>query len=84
MKRGSQAGHPRTSPAALVRSLQKQADRQRLLIKRAEITGGRLQFVVEALQLLMGDENFVNLLRAEGADTLPRPLAELIAERQGG
>ena len=73
----------RTSPAALVRSLQTQADRQRLLIKRAEITGGRLQFIVEAMQLLLSDENFVTLLRAEDLQTLPRPLAELIAQRQG-
>ena len=82
--RGSQGPHrARTSPAALVRSLQKQADRQRLLIKRAEITGGRLQFIVEAIQLLLSDENFVTLLRAENVQTLPRPLADLIAERRG-
>ncbi len=74
----------RMSPAALVRSLQTQADRQRLLIKRAEITGSRLQFIVEAMQLLLGDENFITLLRAENVQTLPRPLADLIAERQGG
>ena len=74
----------RTPSAALVRSLQKQADLQRLMIKRAEITGGRLQFIVEAMQQLMGDENFVTLLRAEGADTLPRSLAKLIAKRRSG
>ena len=82
--RGNQGPHrARTSPAALVRSLQNQADRQRLLIKRAEITGGRLQFIVEAMQLLLSDENFVTLLRAENVQTLPRPLAALITERRG-
>ena len=51
-----------------------QADRQCLLVKRAEIAGGRLQFIVEALQLLLRDENFVAPLRAENVETLPRPL----------
>jgi hypothetical protein len=27
---------------------------------------------------LLSDENFINLLRAEGLDTLPKPLAEKI------
>ena len=82
--RGKSPSRARPSPATLVRSLQRQADRQRLLVKRAEITGGRLQFIVEAMQLLLSDENFITLLRAENVQTLPRPLADLIAERQGG
>ena len=77
-------GRSRTSSGALVRSLQRQADRQRLMIKRAEITRSRLLFIVEALQLLVADENFVTLLRAEGVDTMPRPLARMIADRQVG
>ena len=54
------------------------------MIRRAEITRSRLLFIVEAMQLLMADENFVTLLRAEGMQTMPRPLAEQIAARQGG
>jgi ParB family chromosome partitioning protein len=35
-------------------------------------------FVVGALRDLFSDENFVNLLRAEGLDTLPKYLAERV------
>ena len=77
-------GQSRTSSGGLVRSLQQQADRQRLMIKRADLARSRLLFVVEAVQLLMAEENFVTLLRAEGVDTIPGPLAKLIAERQVG
>ena len=38
----------------------------------------RLLFVVSALQELFQDENFTNLLRAEGLDTLPKYLAERV------
>ena len=80
---GRSGTHPtRTSSAALARSLQNQAERQRLMIKRAEIASSRLRFVVEALQMLLGDEHFVTLLRAEGVHTLPAPLARLIEERR--
>ena len=77
------SGRARTSSGALARSLQNLAERQRLMIKRAEIASGRLQFVVEALRMLLTDEHFVTLLRAEGVHTLPALLARLIEERGG-
>ena len=46
-----------------------------LLIRKAGATRDRLVFVTEALRRLLADESFVNLLRAEGLDTLPRNLA---------
>ena len=69
------------SSNALVRAYQKEADRQRLMIKRAEVTQNRLLFIVEAMRTLLADENFVTLLRAEGLETMPRPLADLIVAR---
>jgi len=52
------------------------------MIKRAVLTQSRLLFVVEAMRTLLADENYSNLLRAEGLLTLPRPLAELISARE--
>jgi ParB family transcriptional regulator, chromosome partitioning protein len=63
------------SSNALVRAYREDVDRKRLLIRKAEATRNRLVFVTEALRKLLADENFVNLLRAEGLDTLPRNLA---------
>ena len=69
------------SSEALVRAYEREADRQRLMIKKAEVTQNRLLFVVEAMRQLLTDTNFVTLLRAEGLETMPRPLADLIAAR---
>ena len=59
---------------AFVRIFQQEADKQRLLVKKAEVTQTRLLFVVEALKNLRVDENFVTLLRAEKLDTMPKDL----------
>ena len=71
-------GRPRTSATELVRALNNQAQQQRLTIKRAEITAARLQLIVQGLHVLLGDEHFVTLLRAEDVRTLPALLVRLI------
>ncbi len=77
-----QAPRSRMSSEALVRAYEKEADRQRLMIKKAEVAQNRLLFVVEAMRQLLADENFVTLLRAEGLATMPRTLAELVTARE--
>jgi len=64
-----------------VHAYEKEADRQRLMIRKAEIAQNRLLFVVEAMRRLLADENFLTLLRAEGLTTMPRPLADLVTVR---
>ncbi|WFN88394.1 plasmid partitioning protein RepB C-terminal domain-containing protein [Agrobacterium pusense] len=59
---------------AMVRAYQQEADRQKVLIKKAEVTQGKLLFVVEAMRSLMSEEGFMNLLKAEGLDAVPAPL----------
>ncbi|MCZ6587956.1 MAG: chromosome partitioning protein ParB, partial [Alphaproteobacteria bacterium] len=82
IKQGApERGRTRISSQALVRAYEREADRQRLLIKKAEITQNRLLFIVEAMRTLLADENFVTLLRAEDLATMPRPLADLISAR---
>lgn len=70
---GKKLTRARTSEA-IVRIFQQEADKQRLLVKKAEVTQTRLLFVVEALKNLRADENFVTLLRAEKLDTMPKDL----------
>lgn len=73
---------PLTSDA-LVRAYRQEADRQKLMIKKAEITQGRLLFVVEAFRALRDDENFLTLLRAEGLETMPSYLEHSLDTRPG-
>jgi ParB family chromosome partitioning protein len=70
---GRKLARAKTSEA-FVRIFQQEAGRQRLLVKKAEVTQTRLLFVVEALKKLRADQNFVTLLRAEKLDTMPRDL----------
>lgn len=70
------AGDVTTS--SLVRTYQKEVERQKAMVRKATFAQQRLLFTVSALKELFADENFVNLLRAEGLDTLPKYLAERV------
>jgi len=69
---------PPASSYSLVRTYQKEVDRQRKMVLKAEHAHQRLLLVVEGLKTLFADEHFVNLLRAEQLDSLPKYLAEKI------
>lgn len=63
---------------SLIRSYQRETERQKLLIKRASLARSRLLFVTNAMRRLLADEHFVTLLRAEGLNSIPQALAERI------
>ncbi len=66
------------STSSLVRTYQREVERQKMTVKKAEFAQQRLLFVVSALRQFFADENFINLLRAEGLDTLPDYLASRV------
>ena len=70
------------STESLVRIYRQEVDRQQILVKRAQLTESRLLLITSALRQLFNDDNFVNLLRAEGLDTLPTYLNERIQTTQ--
>lgn len=55
----------------LLRTYRDDAEKKRVMVRKADVTKGRLLFVIEALRTLFDDDGFVNLLRAEGLETLP-------------
>src|SRR6195952_4300079 len=65
---------------SIIRVYRQEADRQKLLVKKAEGTQSRFLFIVEAIRELRDDENFSNLLRAERLDTMPAFLEQRIAD----
>lgn len=69
---------PPKSSYSLVRTYQREVERQRKMVLKAEHAHQRLLLVVQGLKKLFADEHFVNLLRAEGLDTLPKYLADRI------
>lgn len=58
----------------ILRAYERETTRQKMSIHKAKITEARLLFLVSAIKKLFEDENFVNLLRAEGLDTVPQYL----------
>ena len=70
--------------SSLVRNYQREVERQKLLVRKAETAQRNLLFIVGALRQLLADENFTTLLRAEGLDTLPQYLAERVWARGSG
>ena len=76
--RGAPRKVPDVTSSSLIRTYQHEVERQKLMVKKAEFAQQRLLFVAEAMRQLMADENFTNLLRAEGLDSLPKYIAERV------
>lgn len=75
---GRRSQSKRLTADELLRVYQREADKQRLLARKADFTQARLLFVVEAMKDLLADEGFTTLLRAEGLASLPQALAARI------
>jgi ParB family chromosome partitioning protein len=69
---------------AMVRAYRQETERQRNLVRKADLTENRLLVITNAMRVLFDDEHFVTLLRAEGLETLPRQLADRIIASGGG
>jgi len=68
----------------LVRTYQDDVEKKKLMIRKAEATRGQLVFILEALRALLEEETFVDLLRVEGLDTLPRHISERLSGVEPG
>ncbi len=68
------------SADTVLRNFREETARQNLMIQKARICETKLLFAVSAVRQLLQDEGFVNLLRAEGLDTLPEYLAEQVSD----
>ncbi|GMO20800.1 plasmid partitioning protein RepB C-terminal domain-containing protein [Bradyrhizobium ottawaense] len=61
---------------SMIRMYRQEADRQRVLIKKAEVTQNRLLFVIEAIRTLREDKEFMRLLQSEELSLMPSFLQE--------
>lgn len=79
--RGSREGRRQMTGSDVVKAFERETERKKLLIRKANAVGDRLVFITQALRVLLADEHFHNLLRAEGLQTLPKGLAERMNDR---
>jgi ParB family chromosome partitioning protein len=77
-----QARKSRTSVESLVNTYKRESQRQKLLVKKARLCEAKLLFVVTAFGKLLGDENFVTLLRAEGVAEMPKYMHDRLNEQR--
>lgn len=61
---------------------QKEVDRKRLLTRKADMVNNRMLFIVQAFRELFDEDNFVNLLKAENLNTMPKPLKQLVEAKR--
>ncbi len=77
-------GHGRsprcTTAESLIHAYKQETQRQKLMVKKAKVCEARLLSLAAAFNVLMADEDFGNLLRAEGLHTMPKFLAERAKE----
>lgn len=78
-KFGRKGTNRKLTAGDLMQVYQREAEKQRLLVKKSDFTQTRLLFIVEAIKDLLTDDGFLTLLRAEGLETMPRALAMRIA-----
>lgn len=76
---GRKTNSRRMTANDLMQVYQREAEKQRLLVKKSDFAQTRLLFLVEALKDLLADDSFINLLRAEGLATMPRALAARVS-----
>ncbi|NPC90429.1 ParB N-terminal domain-containing protein [Gluconacetobacter entanii] len=76
---GRKTSNRKMTAADLMQIYQREAEKQRLLVKKSDFTQTRLLFIVEALKDLLADSGFTNLLKAEGLASMPRALAARIS-----
>lgn len=72
----------RTTAESLVRAYRLETQRQKVMVKKAKLCEARLLSVSAAFRVLVADEDYINLLRAEELHTMPKFLAE--RARQAG
>ncbi len=69
-------GGPLTTAESLVRAYRLESQRQKIMVKKAKLCEAKLLSVSAAFRVLLADEDYVNLLRAEALHTMPKFLAE--------
>jgi len=67
-----------TNVRDIMKAYQKEVDRKLIMVRKAEVISMQLVFVVEALRELFKEENFKNLLKVEGIESVPKPLMQIM------
>lgn len=73
-----QKSDEKPTPNKLLKAYQNEVRRQKLMLKKADVSEQRLLFVVSAFRKLLADDYFCTLLRSEDIGDMPQVLADRI------
>ena len=73
---GPRGRKPLTSAESMVNAYRRESQKQKMMIKKAKLCEGKLVVILRAFNRLLGDENFLNLLKAESLATMPKYLSD--------
>jgi ParB family chromosome partitioning protein len=71
-----QRGPGRTTAESLVRAYRLETQRQKIMVRKSKLCEAKLLSISAAFRVLVADEDYINLLRAEELHTMPKFLAE--------
>jgi ParB family chromosome partitioning protein len=71
----------RLSADSLVRTYQRETQRQEHVVRKARVCEQRLLFLTSSLRSLLEDESFVKLVRAESLDKIPEQIVVHLGKR---
>lgn len=71
------------SAESLLKTYENDVEKKKILLRKANATRSEMLFLTQALKILMADENFVTLLRAEGFASLPKTIAARLTRLEG-
>lgn len=66
----------------IVNLYKKEVDRKKSLTQKAEFVNTKLVFISEALRRLFAEDHFHAILKAEDLITLPKPLSDMLEQRE--
>ncbi|SLN55610.1 plasmid partitioning protein RepB C-terminal domain-containing protein [Ruegeria meonggei] len=71
------------SVESLLKTYENDVEKKKVLLRKAHATRSEMLFLIQSLKILMADENFVTLLRAEGLASLPRTISDQLTSLEG-
>lgn len=67
-----------TNVRDIMKAYQKEVDRKLIMVRKAEVADMQLVFIIESLRELLKEENFKNLLKVEGLQSVPKPIMQIL------
>ena len=77
-KKGQPAKQKAPTRQDFVRTYRRETQRQAIMVKKSQVCETRLLFIASALKRLLANREFIQILRAEKLNQMPKYLADFV------